>query len=152
MGLVFVFQDFCLIPLGTPTASVSGISWAAPMVCASSQTIAKSGSFYLQPPGIPGQQAYYKNGNASYLYTAQVTIAGSGTASFGFYNQTSSANAGFTQGQYTLSSTPTTYSYGPYPFSYCPFAASSQFGFFVYNPTSGNITLSSCYLQFQVCQ
>ena len=116
-----------------------------------SATASSGNSVFLQPPSLSGQTMYYKNAAASYLYSVTLTVAGSGPMAPYIYNGSASANQWATAPAVTLTSTPTTYSYGPFTGNAFAFTAGSYYQFGL-SASGAAITVTSAYCNIQVGQ
>lgn len=134
-----------------PSSIASALSVYPAGVVTSSTSAASGSTIYTQPPGLTGQTLYYKNANASYLYYVTITMTGSGPVAPFIYNGTASANQWATAPATTLSSTPVTVSYGPFPANLWPFTANSYYQFGLY-ASGAAITVTSAYYQITVGQ
>lgn len=138
----------------TPSATPSSLSYPSQFIVNTSTTVAKSASIDLSAPGMPSTTiGYYRNAAASFLYYVDITIAGSGQVQFYLYNLVTSANF-WTSGTAfypTLSSTPTTYTYGPFPYSAWPFVPANNYKLSVFAP-NGSVTVTSAAATLTVGQ
>jgi hypothetical protein len=140
-----------LIPSSIASSAVSWFSqgFVSP---ATNQTIAAGGTVTFQTAGVPPQTGYYKNAASSYIYYMVLVASGSGTVAPYFYNETISGNGPANIPSITLTSTPTTYTFGPFAANQNVFNANSQQRFGLYNASGGATVNANSYMTMQVGQ